>query len=144
MEKYFCSGCNYRSSTSHLSNIHAAHKIFQRKKPGSFRNAPDFNQQKYKLQFIKQQWHLPRVNNLSATKWNDSGIVHHVVLPDIPSNVNLTHWGRVTHICASELTTIGSDKGLLPHRRQAIIWTNAGILLIRPLETNFSEILIEI
>ena len=28
--------------------------------------------------------------------------------------------------------------------RQAIIWNNAGILLIRPLGTNFSEILIEI
>ena len=29
-------------------------------------------------------------------------------------------------------------------RWQAIIWTNAGLLLIGPLETNFSEILIEI
>ena len=29
-------------------------------------------------------------------------------------------------------------------RRQAIIWTNADILLIGHLETNFSEILIEI
>ena len=29
-------------------------------------------------------------------------------------------------------------------RRQAIIWTNAGILLIEPLETNFSEIVIKI
>ena len=27
-------------------------------------------------------------------------------------------------------------------RRQAIIWTNAGILLIAPLETNSSDILI--
>ena len=31
--------------------------------------------------------------------------------------------------------------GLSPGRRQAIIWTNAGILLIRTLGTNFSEIL---
>ena len=45
----------------------------------------------------------------------------------------LTHWGRVTHICVSELTVIGSDNGLSPGRRQAIIWTNDGILLIRPL-----------
>ena len=29
-------------------------------------------------------------------------------------------------------------------RRQAIIWTNAAMLLIGPLETNLSEILIEI
>ena len=39
---------------------------------------------------------------------------------------------------------IGSDNGLLPDRRQAIIWTNARILLIGPLGTNFSEILIGI
>ena len=57
---------------------------------------------------------------------------------------NITHWGRVTHICVGKLTIIGSDNGLSPGRRQAIIWTNAGILLIGPLGTNFSEILIEI
>ena len=56
----------------------------------------------------------------------------------------LTHWGRVTHICVKKLTIIGSDNGLWPDRRQAIIWTNAGILLIGPLGTNFSEISIEI
>ena len=56
----------------------------------------------------------------------------------------LTHWGRVTHICVSNLTIIGSDNGLSPGRRQAIIWTNAGILLIGPLGTNFSENSIEI
>ena len=56
----------------------------------------------------------------------------------------LTHWGRVTHICISKLTIIDSDNGLSPGWRQAIIWTNAGILLIGPLGTNLSEILIEI
>ena len=56
----------------------------------------------------------------------------------------LTHWGRVTHICVSKLIVIGSDNGLSPGRRQAIIWTNAGVLSIGPLETNFSEILIKI
>ena len=50
----------------------------------------------------------------------------------------------MTHICVSKLTIIGSDNGLSPDRRQAIIWTNAGILLIGPLGTNLSEILIEI
>ena len=39
---------------------------------------------------------------------------------------------------------IGSDNGLSPGRRQAIIWTNAGILLIWTLGTNFNEILSEI
>ena len=46
--------------------------------------------------------------------------------------------------CVGKLTIIGSDNGLSPGRLQAIIWTNAGILLIRPLGTNFSEILIGI
>ena len=56
----------------------------------------------------------------------------------------LTHRGRVTHICVGNLTIIASDNGLSPGRRQAITWTNVGILLIGPLGTNFSEILIEI
>ena len=50
----------------------------------------------------------------------------------------------MTHICVSELTIIGLDNGLLPGRRQAIIWTNARTLLIGPLGTNFNEILIGI
>ena len=56
----------------------------------------------------------------------------------------LTHWGRVTHICVGTSINIGSDNGLSPGRRQAIIWTNAGILLIGPLGTNFREILVGI
>ena len=56
----------------------------------------------------------------------------------------LTHWGRVTHICISKLTVIGSDNGLSPGRRQAIIWTNAGILLIGSTGKNFNAIFIEI
>ena len=56
----------------------------------------------------------------------------------------LTHWGRVTHICVCKLAIIGSDNGLSPGRRQAIIWINAGILLIGPLGTNLSEIYIKI
>ena len=53
--------------------------------------------------------------------------------------ITLTHWGWVTHICVGNLTIIVSDNGLSPGRRQAIIWTNAGILLIQTLGTNFSE-----
>ena len=56
----------------------------------------------------------------------------------------LSHWGRVTHICVGNLTIIGPDNGLSPGRRQAIIWTNVGILLIGPWGTNFSDILIRI
>ena len=56
----------------------------------------------------------------------------------------LTHWGRVTHICVGKLSIIGSDNGLPPGQRQAIIWTNGGILLMQNLGTNFSETLSEI
>ena len=50
----------------------------------------------------------------------------------------------MTHICVGKLTIIGSDNGLSPGRHQAIIWNNAGLLLIEPLGTNFREIAIRI
>ena len=39
---------------------------------------------------------------------------------------------------------IGIDNGLSPGRRQAIVWANAGILLMRTSETNFSQVFSEI
>ena len=73
-------------------------------------------------------------------------LYHCCILSEIKltTTMCLTHWGRVTHICVSDLTSIGSDNGLSPGRRQAIIRTNAGILLIRPLGTHFSEFLVKI
>ena len=56
----------------------------------------------------------------------------------------LTHCGRVTHVCVSNRTVIGSDNGLSLGRRQAIVWINAGLWLIGPLGTNFNEILIKV
>ena len=54
-------------------------------------------------------------------------------------------------MCVVELAIIGPDNSLSPGQYslspgqcQAIIWTNAGILLIGPLETNFIEISIGI
>ena len=46
------------------------------------------------------------------------------------------------NLFVGNLTIIVSDNGLLLGRRQAIIWNNAGILLMRPLVTNPSIILI--
>ena len=50
--------------------------------------------------------------------------------------------------CPSDVSKLninnGSDTGLLPNWRHAIIWSNAGILIIGPLGTNFSEILNEV
>ena len=76
--------------------------------------------------------------------WRDCKIFVRFIPADKCLDISLTHWGRVTHTCVSDLTSIGSDNGLSPSRRQAIIWTNAGILLIGPLGTNFSENSIEI
>ena len=92
---------------------------------------------------ITRLWftNVPKMLNVSLlvinyTNWS--------IASSLYFNRGLTHWGRVTQICVSNLTTIGSVNGLSPGRRQAITWTNAGILLIGPLGTNFSEILIEI
>ena len=81
-------------------------------------------------------WHSPEID----FTWCVHSLNPHYVFGESI----LTHWGRVTHICVVELTIIGSDNGLSPGRRRAIIWTNTGILSIGPLGTNFSEILIEI
>ena len=50
----------------------------------------------------------------------------------------------MTHTCVGKFIINGSDNGLSPRRRQAIIWTNAGVLLIRLLKQKFSDILIAI
>ena len=79
-----------------------------------------------------------------CTRWNC--VIYRRIVCSFQSDRNtylrskLTYWGRVTHICVNKLTIIGSDNGLSPDRRQAIIWTNAGMSLIRTSGTNFSEI----
>ena len=79
---------------------------------------------------IYRKWSL---HNITKTK-------HELKMYDCGSLRGLlTHWGRVTHICVSKLTIIGSDNGLLPGWRQAIISTNARILLIGPLGTKLNQ-----
>ena len=46
----------------------------------------------------------------------------------------------MTHACVSKLTIIDSDSGLSSGWRQAIIGTNAELLLIGPLGTHFNQI----
>ena len=78
----------------------------------------------------------------------DSKIVCFILyswFPYLKRTTNISiYWGRVTYISVSKLATIGSDNGLSPGRRQAIIWTNGGILLIGHLGTYVSEISIKI
>ena len=79
--------------------------------------------------------------NVIITIWSSNSLANNSVcrLCDCKSSLSylsLTRWGRMTHICVSKLTIIDSDNGWVPGRRQAIIWTNAGILLIGHLGTN--------
>ena len=100
------------------------------------------------------QWYLNISNMCCMTKalpykavcqWKGRFLCHiYNMYNNLTFDCMLIHWGRVTHICVSKLTIFGSDNGMSPDRRQAVIWTNAGILLIEPLRTKFSEIFIEI
>ena len=47
-------------------------------------------------------------------------------------------------MCVSKLNSIGSDNGLLPGRRQAIIWINVRMMSICTWGTHFNEISSEI
>ena len=110
-----------------------------------------------KFPIFKADWkikHFSRQHSNSSTfqglwePWSIIGVCFKItnsrLQPHLTGAYELSHWGRVTHICVSKLTTIGSDIGLSPGRRQAVIWNNAGISLIWTWGTNFSEILIEI
>ena len=89
------------------------------------------------LRYFPQYEKFDLRNSVFSHSWHTNCDIRHIYCV-------LTYWGRVAHICVGNLTIIGSDNDLLPNRRQAIIWTNAGILLIDLPGTNFSEILIEI
>ena len=98
--------------------------------------------------FLDQWAHISikfvsKYNKFHSKKWFWKCHLQHIKTFCLNLSV-LIHWGRVTHICVSKLTIIGLDNGLSPGRRQAIIWTNAGILLIQTSGTNFSEIIGEI
>ena len=86
-------------------------------------------------------WAMSRRAN--AHQWTQT-ITQHMAVPHwIMTGLSLNHWGRMTHICVSKPPIICSNNVLSPGRRQAIFWTNAGVLLIGPLRTNSSEILIQ-
>ena len=97
--------------------------------------------------FFCKIWWKPVTQNKPRKRFcNDvmSELKYRSLLLHHKSGLLLPHWGQVMHICVGNLTIIVSDNGLSPGRRQAITWTNVGILLIGPLGTIFSEMLIEI
>ena len=134
-----------------LAPEHYMHQPINSSLPGQ--NGPHFADDIFKCIFTNEKFciliwislkfvsNVPTDNKsvlVQVMAWHQTG---DKPLPELML-AQLTHWGRVTHICVGKLTNIGSDNGLSPGRRQAIIWTNAGILLIGPLGTNLSECLI--
>ena len=51
--------------------------------------------------------------------------------------MGLTHWGRLTHLCVSELTIIGSDNGLSPSHYLKQCWIIVNWTLRNKLHWNF-------
>ena len=70
--------------------------------------------------------------------------ISYELLQHFPRAIGLTHLPLVPQYVYVNRVSIGSDNGMSPIRRQAIIETNAGLLSIGPLGTNFNEILINI
>ena len=71
------------------------------------------------------------------------GPISHIMQPNCRNVYTETNSDDV-HIGVGNLTIIGSDHGVAPTQGQAIIWTNAGILLAWPLRTKLNEISIKI
>ena len=78
---------------------------------------------------VKQDVHVPSGTSINILYSYNVLLLTHLPMCRVYASVN---W-----------VNNGSDNGLSPGRRQAIIWTNAGILLIGLLRTNFGEILIQ-
>ena len=88
----------------------------------------------------KRNWITKCLGSTQSIQWPHTRVIVHTIMM-WRLHVKLI---EADCICVGKLTIIDSDNGLAPGQRQAIILTNAGILLIAPLGRNFSEILIEI
>ena len=86
------------------------------------------------LESLGKSWWIGFLKKIYTFQW--------VKIPNWSSSGD--YWGRVICVCINNSTSIVSDNGLLPGWCKAIMWTNDMILLLGPLGTNFSEILIEI
>ena len=151
-----CTTCEVKSMTSGYRNYQALTSDIYRtshwraswlndnyKETNVFRNR--IHKYWYRMVYVWQcVGNYAKINRIKKNMYIDVRIRECYKNIGIWGDVPLTHWGRVTHICVSKLTIIGSDNGMSPGRRQAIIWTNAGILLMGPLGTNFGEILVGI
>ena len=102
-------------------------------------------------QLTKRLWVLPSNWGISNRRCDQdllfcANVIKHAIftivsLPNL--TLSFTEAERPVYTSVT-YANIVSDNGLSPGRRQAIIWTIAGKLLIGPLVTNFREILIKI
>ena len=90
-------------------------------------------------------WNNQSINQLLLGESFTSSILTSLVNGDRlqlwPAKLTEEEWRTYASV---NMAIIGSYNSLSPTRRQAIIWTNAGIFLIGPLGISFSEILIKI
>ena len=112
----------------------------------------------FRQQLGHKPLHQPMLIFVTLTLWNELRNFNQNITKFCPGNpwlfcrlYNVCHYIQAlinqqhidslrpseAYICISKLTNIGSDNGLSPGRHQAIILTNAGILLIEPLGTKF-------
>ena len=89
----------------------------------------------FKQQYHKKKWHMESVKITSMEKEGTR------VCSKIKHYLTEAEW-RIYALV--NYTINGSGNGLSPGRRQAIIWTNDGILLTGPLGTNLIEISTEV
>ena len=68
-----------------------------------------YNGNSYTDETASSYWNQPWLCN--TWYWLQGASLTNFVLT---LGASLTHWGRVTHICVSKLTIIGSDNGLSP------------------------------
>ena len=79
-------------------------------------------------------------NYQSNNVWQQLDLKTSFYLSWLNDCILLTHWGRVTHICVSDLTRIGSDNGLsAPSHYQNQCWNIVNKTLRNKLQWIFSR-----
>ena len=92
----------------------------------------------------------PHVGCMNFAIWAETNIIYFPIIHYcLRQQTGQNQWNQyvadLLHICVHKITIIGPDNnGLSLGQHQAIIWSNAGILLIQTIGTNFTEILSEI
>ena len=130
----------------HPANEYTSNRVNKTPEKAIFRHARYYYDYAYTLRTWKQRMFVTYLLTwlIKTTLQYENMISYKMITKCCNHLLRYCHWGRVAHICVGNQSIIGSDNGLSPYRRQAIIWTNDEILLIGPLGTNFREISIEI